>query len=194
MKRNTITIQIVQKGILVPYKNKINYHKLYSVDNYKIINKNMFLEEFSNLVSKYKLNNKFLTDNINIIIDNIYTEIDKTLIKDIFKELSFNKIEYLNITDILNIKDKELILDLSVNHLKIYFNEEILSTPIYFAKYQEILSIYLKKILSKNHIKEIKIFGNNCLKKKLFEELEQEIGIKIYIYSHPELMPIHLLV
>lgn len=194
MKRQTITLQITQNGILIPLKEKIKYHKFYSIDNYKVINKNLFLEEFNEISSKYKINNKFLTDNIKIIIDNTYNEIDKNSIINIFKELSFNTIEFINITDIFKLKNNELLVDISTNYLKIYLNNQILSTPVYFSKYKDILCLYLKQILLKNRIKEIKLFGNNCFKTKLINELEKELDIKIYFYAHPELMPMYLIV
>lgn len=194
MKRQTITLQIVQNGILIPNNEKIIYHKFYSVDNYKVINKTLFIEEFNKISSTYKINNKFLTDNISIIVDNIYTETDKSTITSIFKELSFNKIDFINITDIFKLKSNELLIDISTNHIKIYFNNQILSTPVYFSKYKDILRLYLNQILLKNKIKEVKLFGNNCLKTKLINELEKELSIKIYFYSHPEIMPIHLIV
>ena len=63
-----------------------------SVDNYKIIDKQIFLEEITTIINENNINNHILTDNINIIIDDLYNNYDKENIKQIFKDLSFNQI------------------------------------------------------------------------------------------------------
>lgn len=194
MKRNTNTIQFVQNGILFINKRDLIFKKLNSVDNYKIINKSQFIEEFSVIINKYKFNNKFLTDNMNIIVDKSFNEFEKEIISNIFKELSFNKIDFIDLTSLLKIKNTEIILDISKNYLKIYFNNQIIENKIYFSKYTPIIILYLKSLILKNNIKTIKIFGNYINKEKILMELEKELNIKTYIFSYPELMPIKLLV
>lgn len=194
MKRNTNTIQFVQNGILFINKRDLIFKKLNSVDNYKIINKSQFIEEFSVIINKYKFNNKFLTDNMNIIVDKSFNDFEKEIISNIFKELSFNKIDFIDLTSLLKIKNTEIILDISKNYLKIYLNNQIIETKVYFSKYTPIIILYLKSLIYKNNIKTIKIFGNYINKEKILTEIEKELKIKTYIYSYPELMPIKLLV
>lgn len=194
MKRNTNTIQFVQNGILFINKRDLIFKKLKSVDNYKIINKSQFIEEFSVIINKYKFNNKFLTDNMNIIVDKSFNDLEKEIISNIFKELSFNKIDFIDLISLLKIKNTEIILDISKNYLKIYFNNQIIENKIYFSKYTPIIILYLKSLILKNNIKTIKIFGNYINKEKILMELEKELNIKTYIFSYPELMPIKLLV
>ena len=92
MRRQTVTIQFIQNGIIVFNKHQLQKYPLSSVENYKVINKQLFCEEFNKIIEENKINNRILTDNINIIIDDTFKEIDKENLKTILKELSFNKI------------------------------------------------------------------------------------------------------
>lgn len=193
MKRNTITIQFVQNGILLLKNNSIFSYNLKSVDNYKVINKETFIHELTDIFDTYKINNNFFTDNINIIIDQTYTIIDIEILNNIFKELSFNKIDYINIIDIFKLNTNDLLIDISTNCIKIYYNNDVIINKIYFNKHKQFLNIYLKEILLKNNIKNIKIFGNYNFNNKILEEIERISSLKTYIYSYPSLMPIKLL-
>lgn len=193
MKRKNIVVQFIQNGILILYQNNIIEYKLNSVDNYKVINKNTFLEELDLIINNLKINNTILTDNITIIIDTTYSDIDKENIKNIFKELSFNKINYQNILNIFKISNEDLLIDISNNNIKIYYLNEVIDQKIYFSKYSQILSIVLKQIIKNHTIKTIKLFGNNCNNKKIIKHIENITNANVYIYSQPNLFPIKLL-
>lgn len=193
MKRKTITIQFIQNGILLLNNNYIQEYNLKSVDNYKIINKEQFTLEISQLLKKTKINNSLLTDNINIIIDNTYSIIEKENITNIFTELSFNKILFLELTKLFNFKKQELLIDLSTNNIKIYYMNEVIDQKVYFNKYSQTLSILLKNIIENHSIKTIKLFGNACNNKNIISLIEKYSNAEVYIYSHPNQVPIILL-
>ncbi len=178
MKRKTITIQFIQNGIILLSK-ELNNYQLESVDNYKIINREKFISEMNEILKKTNINNSLLTDNINIIIDNTYSELDKENINDVFIGLSFNKIKFLELTKLFNVK--------------IYYIDEVIDQKIYFNKYDQILSILIKNIISIHNIKTIKLFGNKCNNKKIISILEKYSSAEVYIYSQPHQVPITLL-
>ena len=190
-KRKSITIQFIQQGILLLHNNLINKYELNSVDNYKVINKSLFIEELQNILNQLNINKSILTNNINIIIDNTYSEVEKELLENIFKELSFNKIKFLSITKILKLTKEELLIDISLNNIKIYYLDELLEIRVYFSQYIQNLSIILKKVLTNPNIKVILLFGNNC-NNKIISQIEQITSKKVYIYSQPNLIPIQL--
>ena len=101
MKRNLLTIQFIENGLIILNKNKLIKYKLKSINNYFITNKELFIEEISNIIETNKINNNLLTDNIKIIVDSTYSELYLSNLKEIFKELSFNKVDFINIIDIL---------------------------------------------------------------------------------------------
>ena len=160
MKRNQITLQFIENGLIILQKEKLNKYKLESINNYTVINKDLFIEEITNIIDINKINNKLLTDNIKIIIDQTNNKLYLSNLKEIFKELSFNKIEFINIVDILKPKDHELIIDISYNSIKIIYKDTIIQSNIYYSKYKSILSIYLKSILKIYNIKYLYIYGN----------------------------------
>ncbi len=193
MKRKTITLQFIQNGILLLNNNDIQEYKFKSVDNYKIINKDQFISETTQVLKDTKINNSLLTDNINIIVDNTYSVIEKENITNIFTELSFNKITYLELTKLFNLKKQELLIDLSTNNIKIYYMNEVIDQKVYFNKYTQILSILLKNIIEIHSIKTIKLFGNKCNNKNIISLVEKYSNAEVYIYSHPNQVPIILL-
>ena len=190
-KRKEITIQFIQQGIIILNNNQLIEYQLNSVDNYKVINRELFIEEIQDILNILKINKNILTSNINIILDTTYSELEKEIIENIFKELSFNKIKYLNMIDLFKINKEELLIDISLNNIKIYYLDEIIELKIYFSKYIQTLSIILKSILKKNNIKVIKLFGNHC-NNKIINQIEQITKKKVYIYSQPNLVPVQL--
>ncbi len=192
-KRSTITIQFIVNGIIVFTNNKLLKFIMSSVDNYKIIDKQIFLEEITTIINENNINNHILTDNINIIIDDLYNNYDKENIKQIFKDLSFNQINIINLINIFTLNNHELLIDISNNIIKFYYNNQLLSINVYYNKYKQILMMYLKDIVQDENIKAIKIFGNYDDLSTLVKYISKTILKEVYIYSHPDLMPIKLL-
>ena len=193
MRRQTVTIQFIQNGIIVFNKHQLQKYPLSSVENYKVINKQLFCEEFNKIIEENKINNRILTDNINIIIDDTFKEIDKENLKTILKELSFNKILFINGINIFHLDDNELLINISENNIKFYYYSKILNINIYFKKYKQILNTYIKKILKKYNIKIIKIYGDYKDINNIAKYIEKVLFKEVYTYSYSELMPIKLL-
>lgn len=191
MKRNTITIQINYNNIIIYQDNEYKkYFLKHSINNYKIYNKEIFIEDFKNIIDKLKINNKLLTDNINIIIDNSYKEDDQILLKEIFKELSFNKIKLVNNLTLINNKDNEIIINISNKNIKIYHNNNVLDINVYFNKHIDTLSTYIKEMIKQYKIKTIKVYGEYKELNKMIYKVERKVRKEVYIYTHPELIPI----
>jgi hypothetical protein len=193
MKRKKITIQIIQNGIIILNNKEIKQYKINSVDNYRIINKDNFINEMTNIFKKQKINQTIITNDIDIIVDNTYSEIDEEVLLNIFKELSFNNINYIEITEIFNIKKDEIIIDISTNNIKIYYLNEVIEQKVYFYKYNQYINLLLKNILELKQIKTIKLFGNRCNDKKIIKTIEKITNAEVYIYSQPSIVPIYLL-
>jgi len=190
MKRNTITIQINYNNIILYLNNEYKTYEFKSISNYKITNKISFIEELKNILELNKINNKLLTDNVNVIIENNYTEDDSNKLIDILKELSFNHIKLINSKDILNIKENDLIINVSDNNIKLYHNHNLLDINIYFNKHLDILAIYIKELIQDYKVKNIKLYGTYKLLHKIVNKLERKVRKEVYIYTQPDLIPI----
>lgn len=191
MKRNTITIQINFNNIIIYQENEYKkYFLKHSINNYKIYNKEVFIEDFKNIIDRLKINNKLLTDNINIIIDSSYKEDDQLLLKETFKELSFNKIKLVNNLTLINNQDNEIIINICNKNIKIYHNNNVLDINVYFNKHIETLSTYIKEMIKQYKIKTIKVYGEYKELNKMIYKVERKVRKEVYIYTHPELIPI----
>lgn len=190
MKRNTVTIQINYNNIILYINNEYKSYDFKSISNYKIINKVTFVEELKNILELNEINNKLLTDNVNIIIENNYTDDDTNKLIDILKELSFNHIKLINSKDILNIKENDLIINVSDNNIKLYHNHNTLDINIYFNKHLDILAIYIKELIQNYKVKNIKLYGTYKLLHKIINKLERKVRKEVYIYTQPDLIPI----
>ena len=93
MKRNKLYIQFIENGLIIFYKDKLSEYILKSVDNYQVINKNIFIEELNKIIQTNKINQNIITDNLYIIVDYTLTNFYLSNLEQLFKELSFNKIE-----------------------------------------------------------------------------------------------------
>lgn len=194
MKRKLLTLQFIENGLIILYQEQLSKYELQSVNNYQIINKDTFIDEINKIIQTNKINNNILTDNINIIIDNTYTELYLSYLKEIFKELSFNKLEYIKQEEILKPKSNEIIVDISKNNIKLLTRYETIHSNIYYNKHKQILIIYIKNIIKRNNIQCIYLYGNNKYINKLSKEIENICKIKTYIYTHPDLIPISFLI
>lgn len=194
MKRNKLYIQFIENGLIIFYKDKLSEYILKSVDNYQVINKSIFIEEINKIIQTNKINQNIITDNLYIIVDSTLTNFYLSNLEQLFKELSFNKIEYINILDLINITDEELIVDISTSNIKTITKTKSLSFNIDNLKYQTILIIMLKSILKNYTIKTIYVYGNHPFINKISKNIEQKLGIKVYIYTQPNLIPLKLLI
>ena len=190
MKRNTITIQINYNNIILYLNSEYKTYEFKSISNYKITNKISFIEELNKILELNKINNKLLTDNVNVIIENNYTEDDSNKLIDILKELSINHIKLINSKHILNIKENDLIINVSDNNIKLYHNHNLLDINIYFNKHLDILAIYIKELIQDYKVKNIKLYGTYKLLHKIVNKLERKVRKEVYIYTQPDLIPI----
>ena len=194
MKRNIVSIQFTENGLIILNKKELKEYLLKSVNNYKVINKELFKEEITNIIEKNNINKNILTDNLNIIIDNTYSDIYLLTLKDIMKELSFNKIEFINILDLVHLNNNEILIDISINSIKFISKTKTIKNNIYYQRHKSILNIYLKQIIKEQRLDTIFLYGNYPFTKKIIDNIEKISNCKVYIYSQPKSIPLKLLI
>lgn len=192
MKRNSIVIQLFEQTVTILNKNKIYTYQTMSVNNYKVINSNLFKKDFLNIITDLKLNNNILTDNVSIIIDTSYTVDDQEKLKKIFKELSFNEISFLYTNEIFLNKDQELNVLVGNEIINIYYKDKTFPLYYYNDKLCEVLDVFLKSFTQKYNIKSIKLFGNETNIDKVINTINIH-GVDLYKYANPMQIPIILL-
>ena len=119
-------IYLCDDELFIIDKKRIINNKLNSICKGLIVNKEMFINEFLKIVKKEKIKLKLLNNSIKIVNNTYFHSSDLFYIENIFNELGFEKIEFLDI--------KELLSD-DVTYLEI--NNTYLDIPRildYFAK------------------------------------------------------------
>lgn len=195
MKKNELIMKFSYDGIIFTKNNKIyNYQIKEAVENNKVINSSFFIKKFSFIIDKLKLNHNLFSNNINIIIDNTYTYEDKRIITNILKDQSFNKINFINISNIIDNNQHSITIELNNQNFKIYYNNITYIGQIYFDNYLSIIDSYLKELIKEININEIYIYGSSQDIKKLITFIEKKYHIYAYFYANPSNYPLSLLI
>lgn len=188
MKRNNLYLKWHSNGFQLKYHNKIENYQTKSVDKYKIINRFVFISDFQKIIQSKKINMRLITDNITIIIDTTFSSTYLEYLTQIMKELSFNQINYVDIKELIPLKNNELIIDISYSSLKFYTLKSTYQFNIISGEYIPIILLYLK-ILPLPSTTIIKVFGNNKANKVIVKKLNKLINLDIYYYSDNEKIP-----
>lgn len=147
----------------------------------KIINTRKFIEKFETIKKSNKLNT-LVKDNIYIIINNSYDEAYLNSLKQIFENLNYNKINYIKEEDLLNVNNKNIFINTSLNYFELlyYYGKELICD--YFDLNDLNLKILIT-IINFLNLKEIYLFGKNknIVKSELINN-----QIKYYEYSSSE--------
>ena len=92
----------------------------------------------------------------------------------------------------VNKRSKEIIINVNDKNIKIYYQNKVIDTNVYYSKQVEILYIYLREILSEYKVNNIKLYGEYEKINLLASKLERKLQKEIYVYCYPQLLPIHL--
>ncbi len=166
-------IFLVNDEIKLIYNNKMVSWKLKSIlEKGMIINKDKFMEEFLKLMTKEKIKNKFLGDNIVIVKNSFYNNRDLFYLENIFIELGFIKVIFKDIKDFFDIS--ATYIEMEKDYFVINFDKGIFLDLDYFKNIDNILN-YFKSLMEKNVV----IFGTN-------EDIPHIniIGKKVYYFEN----------
>ena len=158
--------------VIKPYKNTLlNGH---------IIDRDKFIKRFNKIIIDNKLNKNIFNNTITIIINSSYTKEDKRIITEIFEELNYKQIKYINELNYLTINKNNLIINYNDTYFYFYYlnnkgNIDMLMLPnnsitnVFFIEYI--------KLLKKNNIY---LFGKSFY--NITKKLNQE-KINYYFYE-----------
>lgn len=146
-------IYLCDNELFIINKKHIISNKLKSIDKGFIINKEEFINEFLKIIKKEKIKIKLLNNSIKIVNNTYFHSSDLFYLENIFNELGFEKIEFLDIKELLS--DNATYLEINNTYLVIT-NEGIYLDLDYFKDIPKILE-YFDKILKNKII----LFGQN---------------------------------
>lgn len=152
-------IYIVEDILYCVYKNRLISIILKNcIQKGYIIDKDIFMQEFSKMLKKEKIKTKLFGDNITFVNNGYFTKGDLFLIYNIFSELGFIKVDFLDIKELLPLMDV-IYVEVNNNYLVIYLDDILYLDLSYFKDIPGVLNI-LKPFLNK----DIAFLGlNKCI-------------------------------
>lgn len=151
-----IVVFIVDDFINIVYNNRVINKKLSNViDKGFIVNKSNFIEEFIKLSKKEKIKTKLFGEIITIVKNSFYSISDVAFIENIFNELGFLKVDYLDIKELFSLEDATFI-EINNSYMVINFDIGLYFDLDYFKDIPRILdyfSLFIKE--------DLILFGTN---------------------------------
>ncbi len=155
-----------------PLKKSLEYGKIY--------NKDKFIRSYNNMLNKNHIKYSLFSENIYVIINNTYSDIDKEYLIDILKYLNYKHIYFINELKYIDINKNKVIINVSNSYYYIIYTNIYGNIEVNIYKLNEINNKVLLNILDHLNKKEIILYGKN------YKEIENIIDNKYnyYIYEY----------
>lgn len=138
------------------YKDKVFELKLKgTLEKGNVLKRTEFMEEFGKFLKKEKIKSKLFGDNIVIVKNAFYNNRDLYFLENIFLEMGFNKVIFLEIEKLLPDR-KATFIEINNNYLILYLDKPIL-VDLEFIKDIPVVIKYFSTFF-KN---DIVLFGTN---------------------------------
>lgn len=154
----------------------------------KISNIKNFIKTYEKLLNEFHLNNSLFGDAIKIIVLPSYLPSEINMLKNIFMVFNYRKIIIEKELKYFKLSNNNAYINVYNNYISISYLDEFKKiNNLYFEsklfKNEQDLIKYLKYILNS---KEIYLLGNGNLLNTIFSDLENNTGLKTYLYSNHE--------
>lgn len=154
----------------------------------KISNIKNFIKTYEKLLNEFHLNNSLFGDAIKIIVLPSYLPSEINMLKNIFMVFNYRKIIIEKELKYFKLSNNNAYINVYNNYISISYLDEfkkinnLCFEPKLFKNEQDLIK-YLKYILNS---KEIYLLGNGNLLNTIFSDLENNTGLKTYLYSNHE--------
>lgn len=154
----------------------------------KISNIKNFIKTYEKLLNEFHLNNSLFGDAIKIIVLPSYLPSEINMLKNIFMVFNYRKIIIEKELKYFKLSNNNAYINVYNNYISISYLDEfkkinnLYFEPKLFKNEQDLIK-YLKYILKS---KEIYLLGNGNLLNTIFSDLENNTGLKTYLYSNHE--------
>ena len=165
----------------LPYKDTLK--------NGLIIDRKKFIKRFNKLLNDYKLKNKIFSDNVLVIINNLYNKDYKLYLKDILEELNYKNIKYISEIKYLNFNKKTIFINCNYTYFYITYINEFGNIEINLYKNDFINKEILLDILKLINKKTIILYGKNSQEIKNYLNKK---NIDYFIYEDTDNLLINL--
>lgn len=153
-------LYIVEDTLHCVYKGNLISAKFSSLEKGYIIDKDLFILEFNKLLKNKKVKTKIFGEDITFVNNGYFTIGELFFIENIFNELGFIKVEFLDIRELLPVMDV-IFVEVNNNYMILYLKDILYVNLNYFKDIPMILNV-LKSYFSK----DIAFLGlNKCIPK-----------------------------
>ena len=148
-----------------------------------------FYKELYHFLQKNKLINILFNKKITVIINPLYNQIDKEMIKEQLEKMNYYSIDINYSMDILNTKTINY-LEINRESIFIYFMNKYGEfryqyIPLDFFQSVKLLTDYIVSILNTNN-KPTYVLGEN-IDNKIILSIEKKYSQKLFVYENPHL-------
>lgn len=173
--------------------NKLIVQKLYknTLLNGLIIDKEKFILSYKKILTKNNYNNNFFCENILVITNNLYKNLNKQILKEILEVLGYKKIKFVNELDYLKLEKNKIFINYNFGYFYI----------LYLNKYGNVeLNLYKNDYLNKSMINELlKNFKNHkiFIYGKNYQEIENILkkkNLNYYFFEESDNLLINMLI
>lgn len=134
-------IYIVEDILFCVYKDRLIKVVLKNcIQKGYIINKEIFVDEFNKMVKKEKIKNKLFGDNITFVNNGYFSMGDLFFIENIFYELGFIKVSFLDIRELLPMMDVTFV-EINNTYLVVYLEDILYFDLKYFKDIPKVLEV-----------------------------------------------------
>lgn len=156
-----LIIYIVEDTLYCAYRGKLISVVLKScILKGFIINKEVFMHEFSVMLKKEKIKNKLFGDNITFVDNGYFSVGDLFFIENIFLDMGFIKVDFLNIRELLP-EAKATYIEINNSYLVLYLDKTLYLDLSYFNDIPKVLGLFISYFDN-----DIALFGvNKCIPK-----------------------------
>jgi len=183
VKPKNLIMYIVDDFIIIWNNNEIYKEKLSKKAIYlgKIYNEYIFFEDIKNIFNK--INKSIFNANLTILLNPSYTQFEIHNLKSVLEKLSVNKINFINITKLFDIKQNSIYLLINNKYIYIIrynYKHKIESTFIDYKMFnynKERLANYVKTIIKS---KKLILVGYNKELAEIANTIEQITNNKTY--------------
>jgi hypothetical protein len=153
----------------------------------KISDINLFYDTFNTFLIQKHLINILYNEKITLIINETYTNSDKYLLEEILNKINFNQVYFINVSNILDLKNYNY-LEINNDYLLMYYKNNLkkkkyrLIPSNFFNSNEELFNYINNNFPSKDTL----LYGNNTSIEDILNELDKfNNKINYYILEKP---------
>lgn len=140
MQLKNLVIYFCDNIIYILYNGKIIEKKLKSLKRGLVVNRTDFIENFENIIKKEKIKSSFFGDKIYVVKDVYFRESDLFYLENIFNDLGFVKVKFLNILDYF--MEDYTYIGIFSNYIIFYLDKPVLLDLNYFKDFPKLIEYF----------------------------------------------------